>query len=191
MCLEGRPFNCCLCRRQVVLCRSCDRGHRYCSKSCSEQGRRERRRESNRRHAVSERGRENNRRRQQRHRIRHALPARAGMGSAATACQAPPSVHFVTDHGSATPARRLPGAVRPGESFPRCARCNRPCPLPGARRDAISIQETTKPVIPTPKDSRPVPKKRGLPPKCRRFESPSTNTSGHLRQTLGAGFQPF
>ena len=47
-------------------------------------------------------------------------------------------------------------------------------PQPGARRDAISIQETTKPVIPTPKDSRPVPKKRGLPPKCRRFESPST-----------------
>ena len=103
-------------------------GHRYCSKSCSERGRRERRRESNRRYAASEGGLETNRRRQQLHRMRHALPARADLGSAATASRAPPSVRFVTDHGSATPARRLPGAVRSGDSFPRCARCSRPCP---------------------------------------------------------------
>ncbi len=171
---EGRLFYCCLCGRQVVLCRSCDRGHQYCSKSCSEQGRRERRRESNRRYAASARGQENNRRRQQLHRMRHARPARADMGSAATASQAPPSVRFVTDNGSATSARRLPWAVRSGESFPRCARCSRPCPQLVAEEMRSRPKKTRKRVIPSPKDSRSIPKKRGLPPKSHPFKIPPT-----------------
>ena len=130
-----------LCARQVVLCRSCDRGQAYCSKACSARSRSERRREARGRYRRTEKGRETGRRRQRRYRIRQADLARATARAAAseTAAEVPSgdvpetpedagSEKTVTDH----PSRPLPAplaAVRTArerrESPPRCAVCGR------------------------------------------------------------------
>ncbi len=65
---SARFFLCALCRRQVVVCRDCDRGQIYCSKTCSQQRRTERQREAKVRYANSRAGRHNNAQRQARHR---------------------------------------------------------------------------------------------------------------------------
>ena len=56
MCETGRLFTCNRCHRQVVICASCDRGHQYCSRACSEQSRAENRREARRRYARTGKG---------------------------------------------------------------------------------------------------------------------------------------
>ena len=38
---EFRLFSCKLCGQTRVICSSCDRGHRYCSKECSKEARRQ------------------------------------------------------------------------------------------------------------------------------------------------------
>jgi len=48
----GRTFACALCRREVLLCSSCDRGQRYCSVGCREQARRACLRKAGRRYQV-------------------------------------------------------------------------------------------------------------------------------------------
>jgi hypothetical protein len=65
------------------VCRSCDRGQRYCSERCRDKARREQRRAANRRHQRSREGRLDHRDRQREYRRR--LIARR-----------------VTDHGSET-----------------------------------------------------------------------------------------
>lgn len=68
---SARLFLCARCNSQVLLCRRCDRGNWYCSKSCSGAARRQAQRESRQRHANTRRGRLNNAERQRRHRTRH------------------------------------------------------------------------------------------------------------------------
>jgi hypothetical protein len=67
---SARFFLCALCRVQVVICRDCDRGQHYCSKTCSRIRRIERQRDSNVRYAKSRAGRLNNAQRQARFRAR-------------------------------------------------------------------------------------------------------------------------
>ena len=67
---SARLFLCALCRKQSVVCRSCDRGQRYCSKACSEIRRAQRKREANRRYAATRAGRHNNAKRQHEFRAR-------------------------------------------------------------------------------------------------------------------------
>lgn len=57
---SARFFLCALCRKQSVVCRSCDRGQRYCSKACSETRRAQLQREANQRYAATRVGRHNN-----------------------------------------------------------------------------------------------------------------------------------
>lgn len=52
----ARLFLCARCRDQVLLCSHCDRGQRYCSRSCSSVSRRERRRETAQRYQSSRSG---------------------------------------------------------------------------------------------------------------------------------------
>ena len=85
---SARFFLCALCREQVVLCRGCDRGQIYCSKTCSQQRRTERQREAKARYANSRAGRHNNAQRQARHRAR-------------LRDQKTPIPQIVTDQGSA------------------------------------------------------------------------------------------
>jgi len=61
---SARFFLCALCRKQSVVCRSCDRGQRYCSNACSEVRRAQLQREANQRYAASRAGRHNNAKRQ-------------------------------------------------------------------------------------------------------------------------------
>ena len=70
MSISARFFLCARCRQQVVLCRRCDRGQRYCGSSCSQLSRTERQREARHRFAQSRAGRLDNARRQSRYRAR-------------------------------------------------------------------------------------------------------------------------
>jgi hypothetical protein len=56
--LHPRLFLCGLCRKQVLICRRCDRGHVYCGHDCALEVRRGRQREARRRYQASERGRQ-------------------------------------------------------------------------------------------------------------------------------------
>lgn len=142
MCETGRLFTCNRCHRQVVICASCDRGHQYCSRACSDQSRAENRREARRRYRHTERGRETGRDRQRHYRIRQADRARAAARAAPEMADIAPvdvvssavddsgDEETVTDHTSGLPRRRL-RAVFPAhsrrESPLRCIGCGRIC----------------------------------------------------------------
>ena len=142
-CETGRLFNCKRCRRQVVICRHCDRGQAHCSRTCSARSRSERRREARKRCRRTEKGRETGRKRQRRYRVRQADLARAAARAAAseTAAETVPvdvpetpedagSEKTAADHTSET-ARPPPAAplTAPNrrESPLRCAVCGRVC----------------------------------------------------------------
>jgi len=72
---EQVPFRQRFCRAQACgavfyVCRSCDRGQRYCSEHCRGKARREQRRAANRRHQRSQEGRLDHRDRQREYRRR-------------------------------------------------------------------------------------------------------------------------
>jgi hypothetical protein len=58
------------CGEVLTICRSCDRGQRYCSETCQERSRLDQRRESNRRHQASPESRLDHRDRQRAYRQR-------------------------------------------------------------------------------------------------------------------------
>jgi hypothetical protein len=58
------------CGAVFYLCRSCDRGQRYCSERCREKSRRQQRRTANHRHQRSAEGRLDHRDRQREYRLR-------------------------------------------------------------------------------------------------------------------------
>ncbi len=61
---EGRFFICDNCGIGVWICKSCDRGHRYCSRKCSHEARRKTWKKSGRKFRGTEAGRKGNARRQ-------------------------------------------------------------------------------------------------------------------------------
>lgn len=77
-----RTFNCALCRRLVQTCRSCDRGHRYCSPKCGNAARNESVRRAGRRYRQTEAGRLKNAERQRRFRERQRARLGQEPGSA-------------------------------------------------------------------------------------------------------------
>lgn len=54
--LEGRTAQCGVCSAEFLVCRSCDRGQRYCSGPCARVGRTDRQRLARRRHQASPEG---------------------------------------------------------------------------------------------------------------------------------------
>ena len=68
--MDGRVFACRQCQAEVVVCRRCDRGQRYCGQACSAQGRRAAQRDSGSRYQHSLAGRSAHARRQGRYRQR-------------------------------------------------------------------------------------------------------------------------
>lgn len=114
------------CRTQVLICRDCDRGHRYCA-DCAPDARRRSLHQAGRRYQASRRGRINHAERSRRYRARR--------------CGTPQNK--VTHHGSppdrtnallaADPAwvvdQRLPLDSRPSAHRPgwRCMGCGRCC----------------------------------------------------------------
>jgi hypothetical protein len=67
---EIYKLTCPRCQRQFQLCGSCFRGHRYCSRECSQAGREESKRRARHRYGSSPRGRQKACERQRRHRVR-------------------------------------------------------------------------------------------------------------------------
>ncbi|UEN98535.1 hypothetical protein A9R16_015035 [Acidiferrobacter thiooxydans] len=61
----ARFFLCAYCRAQALICRRCDRGQRYCTRTCAHRARKIRQREAARRYQASRMG-----------RFRHAARAR-------------------------------------------------------------------------------------------------------------------
>lgn len=74
---SARLFLCARCAAQVVLCRRCDRGNRYCSRACGRQARVDSRRRSAQRYQRSPRGRRAHAQRTRRWRQRVAAVAAA------------------------------------------------------------------------------------------------------------------
>jgi hypothetical protein len=82
------------CGAVFYVCRSCDRGQRYCSEQCREKSRREQRRAANRRHQRSDEGRLDHRDRQREYRLR--LVGRVtDQGSGGEACS--PTLRSLTE----------------------------------------------------------------------------------------------
>jgi hypothetical protein len=67
---SGRMYLCGRCRGRAVICRSCDRGNLYCSRSCSDGARREKQKEARGRYQQSREGRSRHAQAQQRYRDR-------------------------------------------------------------------------------------------------------------------------
>ena len=126
----ARLFNCASCHQQVVLCRHCDHGNIYCSRSCSDRVRRRSQRHAGQRYQNSRRGRHKHAERQRRYRERRRrrTPVNRRRGQEVT-------------HHPLTAARRRPvvartpagrpgtrpfGHERPARVF-RCDRCGRFC----------------------------------------------------------------
>ena len=65
-----RHYTCARCRRQVFICRHCDRGNHYCAGACAVEARRESLRQAGRRYRATPPGRHHNAARQQRFRDR-------------------------------------------------------------------------------------------------------------------------
>ena len=125
--VSARLFLCGRCRRQVIICRRCDRGQVYCAGGCSVQARRQSLREAGRRYAHTLPGRQNRAERSRRHRARQR--------------------EIVTHHGSPSPplgdllpagATAIPrddvSPVEPARpAMPHCHWCGRLC-LPKLRQ---------------------------------------------------------
>ena len=126
----GRLFVCARCRVPVVLCSRCDRGQRYCGRTCSRAARRGSTREAARRYQHSRGGRlahaARSRRWRQRQRLREGRTPEANIvthqgsqgavgGASLAACQAEPTPCL-------TP--RAASAFGPW----RCRRCGRALP---------------------------------------------------------------
>ena len=65
-----RHYICARCRRQVFICRHCDRGNHYCAGACAVEARRESLRQAGSRYRATPQGRHHNAARQQRFRDR-------------------------------------------------------------------------------------------------------------------------
>jgi len=120
-------FLCARCREQVLLCSHCDRGQRYCGRSCSSATRRANQRDAGRRYQRGVDG-----------RIKHAARQRRWRQRRRERCALGP----VTHHGSpqptsdaplpacpAEPVDPHPSAARDDAHEPRwCRRCAMPLP---------------------------------------------------------------
>jgi hypothetical protein len=78
---SGRTLACLHCHCVVLVCLHCDRGQRYCSARCRDQGRRAAQRAAARRYQDTPRGRASHARRQQRYRQRGAQKIVTHQGS--------------------------------------------------------------------------------------------------------------
>jgi len=67
---SARIYHCHLCHSQVIICRRCDRGQRYCTKRCSQQAREVTRKRAIKKYQSSRQGRFKNAARQSRFRQR-------------------------------------------------------------------------------------------------------------------------
>jgi hypothetical protein len=126
-----RMFNCAGCHRQVVICRRCDRGQRYCSATCSRTGRRQSIREAGQRYQQSPLGARNNAVRQKRWRLQFPTTVTHHTSAARVPVREGPAV---PGHGAGQEARHVRSSHRLAvpvggvqEAERRCDFCGSPC----------------------------------------------------------------
>jgi hypothetical protein len=120
MSVTARLFNCARCHRQVVICRQCDRGQRYCGRDCARAARRASGRTAGARYQSRRRGRLNHAERQRRYRTRRRKVTHQGSPPPARSASLPPE-----SRASAVPPGE-PAATPPGPG--RCCHfCGRAC----------------------------------------------------------------
>ena len=120
MSATARLFNCARCGRQVVICRHCDRGNRYCGPGCAQAARRASRRAAGTLYQRSRPGRMNHARRQRRYRARRQNVTHQGSLAPVPGVSLPPE-----SRASAPPPDEPAGASAP-EGL-RCHVCGRVC----------------------------------------------------------------
>ena len=116
-----RLFLCALCRIQVRICRSCDRGNRYCGEACSAEGRRRSVRRAGRGFLQTLAGRLGHARRQRAFRARKKCVTHQGSATAAT--EGEPLLAQAME-----PVRILMAAARPWRSPDERRSRRRPTP---------------------------------------------------------------
>lgn len=148
---SARLFLCALCRKQTLVCKSCDRGQRYCSKACSEIRRAQLKREANQRYAATRAGRHNSAKRQSDSRARQRAKKDevaeivTGQGSAPAA----PPDKLVRDRSDSI---NKPQTNQPTDM--RCHFCNQCCD-PLLRSDFLSPAQRHRRYAHTPHDTIP------------------------------------
>ena len=130
----GRLFLCARCQAQVLVCRQCDRGQRYCASGCSTITRLSRQREASNRYQQSRAGRHKHAARMHQWRQRRAASAK-----------------IVTHHGSQVPpaddvleANESPPAISSDSQAPP------PCSSIAPDSIALNITANTRISIPAP-----------------------------------------
>jgi hypothetical protein len=124
--VSGRLFLCVGCRRQVVICRCCDRGQIYCSSDCSWRARLQSKRAAARRYQASLPGRRTHAVRMGRYRARQQIVTHHG--------SPPPQVDDLLPAGAiATTIDNGSPVARPDRRISHCHWCGRPC-LPQLRQ---------------------------------------------------------
>ena len=105
-----RMFLCARCRRQVLVCRRCDRGQIYCAGTCAGEARREAQRAARRRHQATPHGRTTHAERNRRYRARRRCVTDHGLSTDVEAARLRRSaIDVATD--VPMPARRLPSRL--------------------------------------------------------------------------------
>ena len=118
MCHSARLYNCVKCHAQVIICRHCDRGHRYCLNGCADIAKKESSQRASKKYQATRQGKLNNAARQQRFRDKQKQK--------------------VTHQGSLAKPRRvvLTNTIKRPEKPPQtpksntlltCHQCNCPC----------------------------------------------------------------
>lgn len=120
MLTTARLFNCARCHRQVVICRHCDRGQRYCGPGCAQAARRAGVRAAGTRYQRSRPGRMNHAHRQRRYRTRRRKVTHQGSPPPARSASLPP------ESRASAPSPGEPAATPP-RAGQRCHFCGRVC----------------------------------------------------------------
>lgn len=116
----GRLFLCACCREQVLICRRCDRGQRYC-RGCSKEARRASMREAGRRYQQSRQGRFAHAARARRHRARNKKVTHQGSPVLANDV-------VLRQDSTNVAATAVPASAPTGTATSCCHCCARPLP---------------------------------------------------------------
>jgi hypothetical protein len=124
--VSARLFLCGRCRRQVIICRCCDRGQVYCAGGCSRQARRQSLRDAGRRYERTRSGRQKHADRSRRYRARREIVTHQG--------SPPPPADGVVPIGAMAIPRDDALPIAPfRRPTTHCHWCGRPC-LPELRQ---------------------------------------------------------
>ena len=126
----GRLYLCVRCRAQVVICKPCDRGQRFCTRECARATRRECVLEAGRRYQDTRRGRTAHARRQARYRDRRQKVTHHGSPAAPAN-----DVLQSSSNDVAIAAENVVESAATSRAF-QCARCGRAL-SPFVRRDFV------------------------------------------------------